>query len=221
MIVTRNRRKPFPWKKLLLPIVAIALLVFAVTWGPSRNVIASGPMAPLWRVSGNLFGNVAAPFSFARQNQILTDRNRQIVQLQAQIADTQSKDQTKDKRIAALQAQVGQLQAQVANTHTAASPTPARPNPNASAAPGAAAANGAVPAAGDLSTGATADMHRTAQYWASMEPENAAKLVQKLPVAYVARVMSLMSADAVGSILDALPAAYAAQLTQEHPELRR
>ncbi len=54
-----------------------------------------------------------------------------------------------------------------------------------------------------------------------MEPENAAKVVQKLPVVYVARVFALMSADSVSSILDALPSTYVAALTQEHPELKR
>ncbi|MDQ2992636.1 MAG: hypothetical protein M3R30_07465 [Candidatus Eremiobacteraeota bacterium] len=54
-----------------------------------------------------------------------------------------------------------------------------------------------------------------------MDPENAVKVVQKLPVSYVAHILALMSPDAVGPILDALPPAYAASLTQEHPELRR
>jgi flagellar motility protein MotE (MotC chaperone) len=64
-------------------------------------------------------------------------------------------------------------------------------------------------------------MRRTAQYWASMEPENAAKLAQRLSPVYVARILSLMQPDSVGAILDALPANYAAKLTQEHPELQR
>jgi flagellar motility protein MotE (MotC chaperone) len=54
-----------------------------------------------------------------------------------------------------------------------------------------------------------------------MEPDNAAKVIQKLPVPYVARVFSQMSPDAVGAILDALPSTYAAELTQENPELKR
>ena len=65
------------------------------------------------------------------------------------------------------------------------------------------------------------ELNRTAQYWANMEPENAAKVVEKLPVPYVARVLSQMSPDAVGAILDAVPATFAAELTQENPQLKR
>jgi flagellar motility protein MotE (MotC chaperone) len=64
-------------------------------------------------------------------------------------------------------------------------------------------------------------MRRIAQYWANMQPENAAKLVERLPAGYTAHVFSVMPPDAVGAILDALPAAYAAKLTQENPQLKR
>ena len=223
MIVTRQRRKPFPWIRVLLPLVAIALVVVASLWAPSRNVIANGPLAPAWRAGTGAFGGIAQPFHFAAQNQAMTDLKHQIVQLQAQAATAKRASQAKDKRIADLQSSLTQLQAQAA---TARGSTPK------SAPPSGGVSNGAVSGGmiggassgmtgGDLSAGATSDMHRTAQYWANMEPENAAKVVQRLPVAYVARVMSLMSADAAGSLLDALPAAYAAELTQEHPELRR
>ncbi len=87
MIVTRQRRKPFPWKRLILPLVAIALVVVALSWQPSRSVIANGPAAPVWRTLNNALGGVATPFHFAAQNQLLTERNKQIVQLQGQIAD--------------------------------------------------------------------------------------------------------------------------------------
>gem|GEM_PF-5198737 len=40
-------------------------------------------------------------------------------------------------------------------------------------------------------------------------------------ISYAARILALMPADAVGQILNNLPAPYAAALTQEHPELRR
>ncbi len=222
MIVTRQRRRPFPWKRLGLPLIAIALVSFALWWTPSRNVIANGPAAPLWHTAGNAFGVVATPFHFAAQNQLLTDRNKQIVQLQKQITDLQSQDQAKDKKIGNLQSQVGQMQTQAANANSVKS-TPVQPA--ASAAPFGSTASGTsattTATGGDLSAGATADMRRTAQYWGNMEPENAAKVVQKLPVVYVARVFAQMSPDSVSSILDALPANYVAELTQEHPELRR
>lgn len=220
MIVTRRRRKPFPWKRFILPVIAIGLVIFAISWQPSRSVIAGGPMAPLWQDAGSTFNSVAAPFHFAAQNQLLTDRNRQIVQLQAQIASLQSQSAAKDKQISNLNAQIEQLQGQAASARGVGSVVPPAPQTGAVSAAAAPAA-GASPAAGDLASGATQDMRRTANYWANMEPENAAKVMQKLPVPYVARVLALMSPDAVGAILDALPAGYAAQLTQENPELRR
>ena len=217
MIVTRQRRKPFPWRRLILPLIAVALVVFAFTWGPSRNVITGGKLAPMWATVGSTFDRVATPFHFAAQNQLITDRNKQILALQKQVADLQSQATAKAKTVADLNAQVGQLQSQLASSHNG--PTFA---PSASAAPGAPASPGAAGStANDLTTGATPDMRRTAQYWANMEPDNLAKVLPKLPIPYVARILALMSPDSVGPILDALPAAYVAQLTAENPELKR
>lgn len=222
MIVTRQRRKPFPYRRLILPIVAIALVAFAFAWPPSRNVITSGPMSPAWRVAGDAFGNIAAPFHFAAQNQVITDRNRQIVTLQNQLTAAQNDAQNKSKQIAALQGQIDQLQTQAASTRNApANASPARGAARPASSGGAFAAAGGTSMAGDLSAGASSDMRRTAQYWTAMDPENAAKIAQKLPPSYVARVFSLMQPDAVGAILDALPPSFAAKLTQEHPELQR
>jgi flagellar motility protein MotE (MotC chaperone) len=224
VIVTRQRRKPFPYKRLILPLVAIALVIFAFVWPPSRNVILNGPAAPAARAVGNAYDAAAQPFHFAAQNQVITDRNRQIAALQAQLAQAQSDQQDKAKQVAALQQQIDQLQAQAASARSSASPAPVRPNGPAAGAPGG-SAFGSTPAqggyvAGDLSAGATADIRRTGQYWASMEPENAAKIAQRLPTSYVARVFAQMSPNDVGAILDALPAAYAAKLTQENPEIQ-
>jgi flagellar motility protein MotE (MotC chaperone) len=52
-----------------------------------------------------------------------------------------------------------------------------------------------------------------------MDADAAAKVVQRLPDAYVARIFAIMPADSVGAILENLPAAYAARLTQDRPEL--
>ncbi len=213
MIVTRQRRKPFPYRRLILPVLAIALVVFAFWWAPSRSVIAGGPMAPVWQTAGAWWGNVAAPFHFAAQNREITDRSRQIVQLQGQLATAQSTAQAKDKQIAALQQQIDQLQSQAASARSAGPP-----------AKGAAAPR-PVPSAGafgsDAAAGTTPDIQRAAQYWTSMDPENAAKIAQRLPPSYVARVFAQMQPDAVGAILDALPPSFAAKLTQEHPEIQR
>jgi MgtE intracellular N domain len=198
VIVTRRRRKPFPWRRLILPVVAIGLVVFAFAWPPSRNVITGGPLSPLLQNVGSRFDTIAAPFHFAAQNQVLTDRNRQIMQLQSQITE---------------------LQAQ-----SAASSRNAATSPSAAPAAGAAAqSNPAAAEAGssDTTSNATPEMRRTAQVWANMQPENAAKVVQRLPIPYVAEVLALMSPDDAGSILDAVPPAFAAQVTQENPSLKR
>ena len=218
MIVTRRRRKPFPWRRLILPVVAIGLVVFAFAWPPSRGVITGGPLSPLLQNVGSRFDTIAAPFHFAAQNQVLTDQNRQIVQLRSQIADLQAQSAAKDKQISSLNGQIGQLQSQAASSRSAAT------SPSAAPAAGAAAqSNPATSEAGssDTTSNATPEMRRTAQVWANMQPENAAKVVQRLPIPYVDEVLALMSPDDAGSILDAVPPAFAAQVTQENPSLKR
>ena len=224
MIVTRQRRKPFPFKRLLLPLIAIVLVVVAFIWTPSRNLILNGPAAPAARAVGSAYDNAAQPFHFAAQNQVITDRNRQIEALQAQLTQAQSEAADKAKQVASLQQQIDQLQTQAASSRSASSPNPARPaGPAAAGVPGGTFSSNTAQGgyvAGDLSAGASADVRRTGAYWASMEPENAAKLAQRLPTSYVARVFAQMSPNDVGAILDALPAAYAAKLTQENPEIQ-
>jgi flagellar motility protein MotE (MotC chaperone) len=211
VIVTRQRRKPFPFRRLILPLLAIALIVFAFLWPPSRNVMLAGPMSPAVRTVGSWFDAAATPFHFAAQNQTITDLNRQVVALQGQLSAAQSTAGDKDKQIADLQQQINQLQTQAAATRSAPAPAKGAPQPSPSA--------GSF--SNDLGAGATADVTRTAQYWTSMDPENAAKIAQRLPPGYVARVFAQMQPDAVGAILDALPATFAAKLTQEHPQLQR
>ena len=218
MIVTRQRRKPFPWKRLILPVVAIALVAFAIVWQPSRNYIADGPLAPVWRMVGPAFASLAEPFHYAAQNEVITQRNVRIVQLQNELTAARQQNDSKDKTIADLKSQVQQMQLQ-ASQQAAATPAPQAASSANPASPATAAGTAAT--GNDLAANATPDERRTAQYWANMEPENAAKVIQKLPIDYSARILALMSADAVGSILDALPAAYAAKLTQDHPELRK
>lgn len=217
MIVTRRRRKPFPWRRLILPVVAIGLVVFAFAWPPSRSVITGGPLSPLLQNLGSRFDTIAAPFHFAAQNQVLTDRNRQIEQLQSQISDLQAQSAAKDKQISSLNGQIGQLESQVASSRSSATaPGAAKPAAAAQNNPATATAGGSDP-----SSNATPEMRRTAQLWANMQPENAAKVVQKLPVPYVASVLALMSPDDAGAILDAVPPTFAAQLTQENPSLKQ
>jgi flagellar motility protein MotE (MotC chaperone) len=209
VIVTRRRRRPFPFRKLLVPAVAIALIAIALWWTPSRNAIATGPFAPVWNAVGSAYAKVAAPFTFAAQTKAIADDRTTIAKMQQQIVDLQTQAIAKDKRIAQLQSSLDDATAQVA----AARAPSIKPAPVASGVPGF--------VSGDLASGASADARRTAQMWAAMDPDNAAKVIQKLPVSYAAHILALMSADSAGPILDALPPAFAAALTQEHPELRR
>ncbi len=121
----------------------------------------------------------------------------------------------RDKQIASLQTQMNQIDQQLARANGAAlrkSVPLARPQ--------VATAFGST-SGSSLAASATPDMRRTGEYWAAMDPGAAAKIVQRLPVEYVARVFAVMPSDAVGAILEDLPAAFAADLTQERPTLRR
>ena len=53
MIVTRQRRKPFPWKRLILPVIAVALVSFnlGVEAGQLAIVCIILPLAYLCRHS--------------------------------------------------------------------------------------------------------------------------------------------------------------------------
>lgn len=215
MIVTRQRRKKFPWRRVLLPLLAIVLLVAAVSWAPSRNFMANGPLAPVIKAAAPGWNAMTAPLRFEAQNKILGDQKQQIAALQKQLDDAKKQIGDRDKQISALTTQLNDAQQQLALKSSA----PA--GPVKKAATPSMAASTAVASANDLSSGASADMRRTAQVWGAMDAEAAAKVVQRLPVAYVARVMAVMSPDTVGPILEAVPPTYAAQLTREHPELQR
>jgi flagellar motility protein MotE (MotC chaperone) len=208
VIVTRQRRKPFPWRRLAFCAGILAVAAFALAWAPSRNFIANGPAAPLLRSAAPVVNGVAAPLHFAAQDRTISDLNGRTADLQKKLDDAGAQIAQRDKQISALQTQLNQTQQQLA-LKGAAPVQPAR-------ATVATNSNGQ-----DLSAGATPDMRRTAQIWASMDADAAAKVVQRLPTPYVARIFALMPADAVGQILESVPASYAAQLTKEHPELER
>lgn len=208
MIVTRRRKKPFPWRRIALPAAAIALLIAALSWTPSRNWIATGPMAPLWQ--SPVAKSVSEPFNMAGQQKRIGAQDQQIASLQQQLADARAQVTDRDKTIAQLQSQLTAAQTEAAEAKAV------KP-----ASPAAVKNQQAVAQSQDLSTQATPDIQRTAQVWAAMDSESAANIVEKLPQAYVARVFAAMSPESVGAILENLPAAYAAKLTQEHPELKR
>ena len=205
MIVTRRRRKPFPWKRVLPGAIVVALLVGVLAWAPSRIWIAKQPiMTPVMK-----------PFDAVGQMQTINSQNAQIASLQKQLEDARNQIGDGDKQISSLQTQLNSAQQEAALAKAA------KPQPRSAAAPqsGTAAGSTAVQNATDLSSQATPDMRRTAAVWAAMDADSAAKVVQKLPDDYVARIFALMSPDSVGAILENLPPAYAARLTRERPEL--
>lgn len=214
MIVTRKRRKPFRLQKYMPPLAAVGLIVLAFIWMPSHNAIFNGPLAPMWRALGSTSDRVVQPLHFVRQNAEISQKEQQIISLQRQIAADRTQTQTLNKQLTMLQTQLNESQQQQALER-------GRVAPKSTAIRSAAGAFGdPASAESDLSTSATPDLRRTANEWGSMDAENAAKVVQRLPISYVARVFAVIPSDAVGQILDNLSPAYAAQLTQEHPELR-
>jgi hypothetical protein len=211
MIATRQRKqKKGSLLPILLPFAAIVMLIVALTWPPSRNFIANGPLHPLVDVLDSVWGTVSRPLTFAYQQQQITDRNVQIQQLNQKLEADRKAADFKDAQVASLQKQINDIQNQAA----------AEPSPTA--APAAAGASGGAVGATGSGTPATnpdADaIHLTAQQWGSMDPEKAAALAQKLPPGYDAAVFGQMSSDSVGPILDALPAGFAAKIVQSGPQ---
>lgn len=221
MIVTRQRRKPFPWRRVLLPVAAAALLAVALWWTPSRTFVVNGPLAPVLRAVSPAWNSATAPLHFEAQNKVIGEQTQKIAALQKQLDAASKQTADRDKQVSALQTQVNDAQQQLALRPAPAASAPAKSAAQSAAAGAAAPPGAAAPAGSDLGAGATPDMRRTAQVWAAMDAEAAAKVVQRLPVAYVARVFAVMAPDSVGPILEAVPPAYAAQLTREHPELQR
>ena len=208
MIVTRQRKKKQSSLPILLPIAAIAMLVIALTWPPSRNFITNGPLKPVATVFDGVWGTVSKPLSFAYQQQQITDRNQQIKDLNDKLESDRKVQDAKDAQVAQLQKQIATINAQPEEP----TPAPAAPLNGQGAAGGAGAASG-IPGAPAATTASDA-VHRAAQQWSAMDPEKAAALVQKLPTNYVSSVFAQMSPDSVGPIMDALPPKVAALIVE-------
>lgn len=202
MIVTRRRRKPFRWKRIAAPLLVLAVIAAAFVWAPSRTWIFKGPLSPVFR---NLQPTVAT----------LSLQNAKIAALQKQLGADNTQIESLNKQISSLQTQLSAAQ------QSAVVPTPVPHRAVAAAQTSSPAPAFAQSGSGsDLSGQATPDMRRTASVWAAMDPEAAAKVVQRLPDYYVARIFAIMSPDAAGAILENLPASDAARLTEDHPELQ-
>jgi flagellar motility protein MotE (MotC chaperone) len=211
MIVTRQRpKKKFNPRKLILPLVAILALGVALWWPPSQKritgFITNGPLNPIVARIGAFFTPYLAPLHFASQEQVIADRNRQIEALGGEIEGQRKDMASKDAQISALQFQIKQMQSAAAKA-AEATPTPAARSVSA------AAANGEAPAPAET-TSTTDDPKHAAAVWATMDPEQAAAVAQKLPADYTAKVLALMSNDAAGQLLGALPPDYAAKVSQ-------
>jgi flagellar motility protein MotE (MotC chaperone) len=204
VIVTRHRKqRPHP-ARILVPLALLALLVAAFVWPPSQRVIANGPLHPLWSASASAGGVVARPLTFAAQQQTITDRNRQIRDLDAQLEQQRRAKADAETRTQELQQQLTALANQ---PHETPAPAPRR---TAAPATGLAAVGGA---AGAGAAGSAED-RRLAATWAAMEPEKAAAIVQRLPDDAVSRVLAQMDADSAGAIMNALPASAAARISR-------
>ena len=202
MIVTRHRKaRPHP-ARYMVPLGAVAVLAAALLWPPSQRVIANGPLQPVWSATASTGGVIARPLSFAGQQQTITERNREIRDLEAQL------EQQREAKAAA-EARTQQIQQQLTALANQPRETPA-PAPHATAAP----ALGIAAASGSAATAATADARRLATTWAAMEPEKAAAIVQRMPDDAVTRVLAQMDADSAGAIMNALPASAAARISR-------
>jgi flagellar motility protein MotE (MotC chaperone) len=198
VIVTRQRKKKSNPAKVLVPLAVVATLAGALTWPPAHDALANGPLAPAL----NALAVVARPLTFAVQQQTITDRNRTIRDLDAQLEHERQAKDADDAKVAQLQQQ---LTASMTQPKATAPPVALRTAPPARDALGGSASAAAAP---------SDEERRIAATWAAMEPEKAAAVVQRLPDEEVVRVLAAMDTDSAAAILGALPPAVAARLTR-------
>jgi flagellar motility protein MotE (MotC chaperone) len=206
VIVTRHRKqRPHPGRYLIL-LFALALIGAAFVWPPSQRVIANGPLHPLWSAGASTGGVIARPLTFAAQQQTITERNRQIRDLDAQLERQRQAKADAETHAQQLQQQLAALANQ---PHETPAPVARRTAAPATGTTGSVAAGASAPAAAG-----SADDRRLAATWAAMEPEKAAAIVQRLPDEAVTRVLAQMDADSAGAIMNALPASTAARISR-------
>jgi flagellar motility protein MotE (MotC chaperone) len=207
VIVTR-RRKPRPhYGRYAVALLALAAIGFVLCFPPTQRIIATGPTAPAWNAGAHAAAVVARPLSFAGQQATITERNREIRDLDARLEKERVAKLDADARASRLQQQIAAAAAQPDET-----PAPA---PRAVATVAADA-----PFAAGTGAETTAGEKRLAASWAAMEPEHAAAVVQRLPDDEVTRVLGQMDPDAAGAILDALPPAVAARISRAVAQVR-
>jgi flagellar motility protein MotE (MotC chaperone) len=216
-MVTRQPKRKFKLggliRKVVLPLAALGALAGAVVWPPSHKIIFEGPLKPTLARIAPLADQLGRPLHFVAQQQTITEKNREIALLNTQVEQARKDLASRDDQIKALQGQANQAQRRGAAAESASSgPAGSTPgNAQTVAATGA----GAAPAAAQPPN---PDVKRTATVWAQMDPESVAGLAQKLPIDYVVKVLGQMSADQVGQVMEALPPAVAAKITQSQGE---
>jgi flagellar motility protein MotE (MotC chaperone) len=204
VIVTRQRKRRSHLGRFIVPVLALAAFAAALAWPPSHRAIADGPLRPVWSTASTAGGVLVRPLTFAGQQQTITDRNREIRDLNVRLDEQRQAKVDADTRVQQLRQQVSALASQAHET-----PAPA-PRPTAAPALGTLAA-----APGESAAAApSADEKRLADTWAAMEPEKAAAVVQRLPDGAAVRVLALMDADSAGAIMNALPPGVAARLSR-------
>ena len=199
MIVTRRRKPRAHPGRYLIPLAVIAVVGFLLGWPPSQHAIASGPLKPGWNAGATAIAYVARPLSFAGQQQTITDRNREIRELNDRLERQRIAKSDAETRVQQLQQQVTALANQ---PHAAPLVVP---RPVATPALSSLAASGVAP---------TGDEKRLAATWSAMEPEKAAAVMQRLPDDQVVRVLAAMDSDSAGAIMNALPAGVAARISR-------
>ncbi len=180
MIVTRQRKKRFRWKRALVPALALAAIVSALSYAPSRTWIAArSGLVPLMQ-----------------QREIRSDR-AQIISLRSQLAAARAQTASDDTQISQLQTQLNDAQQQAAVVKGAAKPVTA-----ATAPPGAAdlATQGTpdmrrtaqVWSAMDSDAAAKVvtrlPIDYVARVFALMTPDSVGAVLENVPAAYAARL---------------------------------
>jgi hypothetical protein len=208
VIVTRRRKQRSHYGRYAVALLVLAAIGFVLGFPPTQHLIATGPLAPAWNAGANAAGVVSRPLTFAGQQATITDRNRQIRDLNARLEKARVAKADADARASRLQQQIAAAAAQPVDT-----PAPA---PRPVTTPASASAFGA--AGGGSETAASEK--RLAAQWAAMEPEHAAAVVQRLPDGEVTRVFAQMDPDAAGAIMDALSPAAAARISRAVAQVR-
>jgi len=205
VIITRQRKRRRHVGRIVVPLLIVAVVGFLIGFPPTQRLIANGPLRPAWLAGASVVAVVTRPLSFAGQQAVIADRNREIRALNARLDAQRAAKDDADARATALQQQLAAAQEAPVEAPPAAPLVHARPRSD-----GAAFRTAADGGAGD---------NRLASTWAAMDPDKAAALVQRLPQDEVVRVLARMDADSAAAILSALPPGVAARISRAEAQV--